>query len=53
MKIRKQLYGYYKWQIGEVAHKMIWTELRKENWISFNSSTKQRHKDIQAKIDNN
>ena len=40
----KQLCGYFKLQTSEISYEKTWTWLRR-NWIYFNSSSKQRHKD--------
>ena len=45
----QQVYGYFMWQISRIVSEKTWIWLEKgepkeRNWISFNSSTRKRHK---------
>ena len=56
----KQLYGCLKRLINNISHDKTWTWLKKGNWtwarkrnrISFNSSTRQRHKNQSYQSEN-
>ena len=48
MKKKQQLYGYFKWQTGEISWEDLDMVTEKKplerNWIFSNSSAKQSHK---------